>query len=602
MELQQQQQQQNNQVLQQSPHFPQIQQVTAPSSVPAVNQQQQQQQQQQSLQQQHEQAHIKRIKHQINEQRRLSDQMERRKSSMIIGQPQPHPQPHPQAQPQHTPQSHQPQPSSQFTQAQAQQLNLLHQAASSSGQLNLLHQAASSSGVGEEQQLMAKFYRPKTKKSKKSSLAGEKSSTSISAISSEQHHVAFNMPPSFTDVLNLKANHDAARRASESASPHCENSTSSTSPVPHDSGKSSSATGGKQKRRYSSTTHTSTLSYEEVAKCANACTTDQKIVWVARQALGSGGSNGFTKATSNVQRMKKQKVRSFKLKTGGGGVTDEEQIKLATFDQVLAKKVVAEIKVGLQYSNLMTDTIRSILEEIDPTNPVLLVQPPAVVIDGVPDEKRDHKPIQQQQEMQNDNNRNVSPASTMTPEEQAGFMHGSTFRKARNTSNTPSHNIQEVIKIVGDHSNEGKKLSKKELSHRIFEYFRFRSLAAGDYVAVMLSHDRFALARVAQNWNSAATYSQLARLTEADRNAVFTERVYVQEPNEYSRATGSARMVNREHILPLPRSIQEANAYGTKIRKGYRIYAMYPRTTNSGYFFLCATVVDAVTYCQKEDE
>ncbi len=57
---------------------------------------------------------------------------------------------------------------------------------------------------------------------------------------------------------------------------------------------------------------------------------------------------------------------------------EEEKLKLNTFNARVARKMHLEMTQGLQYCNMMSDIIRTILEGIDPTNPVLLVQPPII--------------------------------------------------------------------------------------------------------------------------------------------------------------------------------------------------------------------------------
>lgn len=126
--------------------------------------------------------------------------------------------------------------------------------------------------------------------------------------------------------------------------------------------------------------HTSPLTYEKFAQLASACTTEQKIVLVARQFLGPGKSNGFYKCTSTMQQIKKQRARAIKHKELSGSTKDEEEerLKLETFNPRIAKRMHMEMTQGLQYCNMMSDIIRTILEDIDPFNPVLLVQPPTI--------------------------------------------------------------------------------------------------------------------------------------------------------------------------------------------------------------------------------
>lgn len=114
----------------------------------------------------------------------------------------------------------------------------------------------------------------------------------------------------------------------------------------------------------------------------------------------------------------------------------------------------------------------------------------------------------------------------------------------------------------------------------------------------MASHDLWILARVAKQWKACTTYKQIAGLTETKRDAFFKEKVYIQDNDDYNGDVDSARAVLRQHILPLPRSFGEASDWGTRIRKGSRVYAMYPDTTA----LYCASVIDSTTYCRNQDE
>lgn len=82
-----------------------------------------------------------------------------------------------------------------------------------------------------------------------------------------------------------------------------------------------------------------------------------------------------------------------------------------------------------------------------------------------------------------------------------GNPNGSTLRKLRKGGGHSAETDPALIEMVSNDDN--KKLTKKELSYRLFEATRFRSLDAGDYVcAKMASHDLWILARVVQQWNA----------------------------------------------------------------------------------------------------
>lgn len=129
-------------------------------------------------------------------------------------------------------------------------------------------------------------------------------------------------------------------------------------------------------------------------------------------------------------------------------------------------------------------------------------------------------------------------------------------------------------------------------------------MKVGDYVAAkMASHDLWILARVAKQWNAVATYKQLAGLTEAKRDGLIGSHgsVYLQDNDEFDEFNGdieSARAIGRQHVLPLPRSFGEASDWGTRVRKGSRVYAMYPNTTA----LYCGSVIDSNTFCRNQDD
>lgn len=288
------------------------------------------------------------------------------------------------------------------------------------------------------------------------------------------------------------------------------------------------AAGGKSagkktaQRRHSHVHHTSTLTHEEVAALANSCTTEQKIVWVARQILGPGNANGFSRATSTLQRLKKARARSVRASQkdkDGGRAKDEasdekseEKLKRDTFNARLAKRMYSEMTQGIQFCHLMTDVIRGILQDIDPDNPVLHVQPPLIGFDGAEDTDLSllSYPLPLPSSLAADSVGNwtpddkapsakaapaTAPSSTaMTTSSATGIPvgmnstnipaspraarkatasetskdgcnppnHGSTLRKnrKRGSSTAPVVDV-DLLKMVGDHDDNGKKLSKK---------------------------------------------------------------------------------------------------------------------------------------------
>ena len=271
----------------------------------------------------------------------------------------------------------------------------------------------------------------------------------------------------------------------------------------------------------------------------------------------------------------------------------------------------------------MTDMIRSVLEKIDPDNALLLVQPPVI---GVPSdfankptlanmlkipESEEKKPSTESKKRKSE----VSVSSRSAKKQQheprnrkftaetvaEGNPNGSTFRNLRKRMSRSPALIAakaadlELQRCVGDQDDDCNRLSKRELAHRLFEATRFRKLLQGDYVAAKIgSKDMWLLCRVVKPWEALPVpIMRMMELTAIKRDALFKEKVVLQED-----CGDGARQVPRQHVLPLPRSFEEAYVWISRIRKGTRVYAMYPDTT----VLYPATVVDANTYCRKQDD
>jgi predicted RecA/RadA family phage recombinase len=310
--------------------------------------------------------------------------------------------------------------------------------------------------------------------------------------------------------------------------------------------------------------------------------------------------------------------------------------------------MISEMNQGLQFCDLMADTIKSILREIDPDNPLIL-------LDSVPatsslsDAQKDARvsgtmdalssavsasllepslgsggggsssgvmplpskdvlasimkgsKVNLPQHLRQPTNASGGQRAGTVAQDNA---QGSTLRKSRKRGSIKvSTADKELVAVIGDHDDNGKKLSKKELSNRLFEATRFRTLHKGDYVAAKLdSRDLWILARVVKQWNAAEVpLKLLLDLSDSKKETLFTEKVLIQEDdlyNEYNGDLSSARAVKRQHIIPLARSTPEGNEWGKRLRKGSRVYAIYPQTTT----LYSATVIDCTTYCRNEDD
>jgi len=158
-----------------------------------------------------------------------------------------------------------------------------------------------------------------------------------------------------------------------------------------------------------------------------------------------------------------------------------------------------------------------------------------------------------------------------------------------------------------DPSNNNKRTcTKKEYQHRVFQLLRYRNLKQGDYCAARLSsRDLWILAKVLKEFKTTHVTSlytlsplEFLSLTDARRDALFQkEKVLLEDVEDQQEKSGTH--VVRSLVLPLPRSSVEANEWVSRlIKKGSRVYAMYPQTTS----LYAATVIDSTTYCRGDDD
>lgn len=445
--------------------------------------------------------------------------------------------------------------------------------------------------------------------------------------------------PTLTSINNAANESSSDRRLSQS-----QKSSSISGPTPS-SGKTMGKTATSRQPH-----HKSPLSLDEVRSLANQLSCEEKIIWVSKQILGAHGCNGFQVAMSNIQRTKRQRARQYKKQHQGDtdiDGADQERLKAETFNARVAEKMISEMNQGLQFCDLMADTIKSILREIDPDNPLILLdsvpatsslsdaqkdarmsgtmdalssavsaslQEPSIGSGG--GSSSDIMPLPSKDvlaSIMKGSNVNLPqhlrPPTNASGGQRAGTVaqdnaQGSTLRKSRKRGSIKvSTADKELVAVVGDHDDNGKKLSKKELSNRLFEATRFRTLYKGDYVSAKLdSRDLWMLARVVKQWNAVEVpLKLLLDLSDSKKETLFTEKVLIQEDdlyNEYNGDHSSARAVKRQHIIPLAKSSCEGNEWGKRLRKGSRVYAKYPQTTT----LYSATVIDCTTYCRNEDD
>lgn len=87
-------------------------------------------------------------------------------------------------------------------------------------------------------------------------------------------------------------------------------------------------------------------------------------------------------------------------------------------------------------------------------------------------------------------------------------------------------------------------------------------------------------------------------MSAARREALHKDRkVLLKDVEERDEDVGSVE-VARHLVLPLPRTYGEAADWASRLKKGSRVYAMYPHTTS----LYAATVIDNTTYCRGDDD
>lgn len=177
-----------------------------------------------------------------------------------------------------------------------------------------------------------------------------------------------------------------------------------------------------------------------------------------------------------------------------------------------------------------------------------------------------------------------------------GNPEGSSLRRFRRKKLPPN---TEAPADVPEFDGSGRRLcTKKEHQHRLFEVLRFRGLRQGDFVAARTtSRDLWILARVLKDFPGMGMAPlDFLQLSEPRRDALFREKVPVKDVEEKDGSSSS--LVARSLVLPLPRTYSEAADWGQRLKKGMRVYAMYPQTTS----LYPATVTDSTTYCRGDDD
>jgi hypothetical protein len=361
------------------------------------------------------------------------------------------------------------------------------------------------------------------------------------------------------------------------------------------------------------------LAPEKALELLKKCDWVDKTLWASRQLLGGQSVNGFMRSTATVQRLKKQRARQMnrgkeKDPKSGSEQEQEEELKKEIMNPRFAKKLKVEFEQGIQFCEMLHETICNIVREMDPSFPPM---PPlhARISSGVSAPNLAVTPsinattaTTSAKSTIVQSTKNTAPTVTaqhnMTASFQqsksasAGDASGSTLRKNRKKK-LPPYTDSGVDFPEIDPTTGKRVCAKKDYPRKFTELLRFRTLRKGDPVAARLtSRDLWILARVVKDYPASnLPYSEFLRLSDTRRENMFKSKVLVQDV-ESQEGANAAVEVKRSLVLPLPRNVSEAADWGSRYSKGSRVYAMYPHTTS----LYTATVVDNTTYCRGDDD
>lgn len=358
------------------------------------------------------------------------------------------------------------------------------------------------------------------------------------------------------------------------------------------------------KREPSTQISTPIVPTEQMQQLISTLDWTDRTIYVSRLVMGGANVNGFLRATATAQRIKKQRARQIKKQQTSPN--EEEILKKEAMNPRTAKKLRAELVAGLEFCKSLHEILKTVVKDLDPSQVLApLVEPDPVAIGAqsatyvapsaskpsmpapmaVPTSKRAMAPPQAPSTQAN----TTTSSTTASP----GDPNGSTLRKLRKRKfpEVPTTDIAEIILATG------KKYSKKDYALILLEISRFRALKEGDYVAAKLSsRDLWILARVVKEYpTDCGPPAEFLMLSEAKRDALFSEKVILKDVEDSQSSTIA---VSRSNVLPLPRTFAEAADWGSRCRKGSRVYAMYPMTTS----LYSGTVIDNTTYCRGDDD
>lgn len=358
----------------------------------------------------------------------------------------------------------------------------------------------------------------------------------------------------------------------------------------------------------------------QAAAMVKQCDWIDKALWSSRQILGGQQVNGFLRSTATVQRFKKQRARQHAktrhdkqqgedAKVGLSAEKEqeaEEVLKKDILNTRTAKKMKVELEQGIQYCTALHETIRDMIQQMDPSFPkVEALNQRRGPVFAVPTAT-----VASASRPSGLSNMNANPAATSvqvnvmgqhkssatSSAASAGDANGSSLRRYRKKKLPPSG--QPRIQLPEYDERTGKRTcTKKEYLFRIFELLRFRALRKNDAVAARTtSRDLWILARVVNPYpESNMAPAEFVRLSATRRDQLFKDKVLIQDVEDHEEPIWVARSL----VLPLARNVSEAAEWTSRfLKKGSRVYAMYPQTTS----LYTATVVDSTTYCRDMDD
>ncbi len=330
--------------------------------------------------------------------------------------------------------------------------------------------------------------------------------------------------------------------------------------------------------------------------------------------------------------------------TGGGpkakevfNQQEEELLKKEIMNPRTAKKLKSELEAGLTFCATVCNVLRGVLFDIDPSlspslPPHLVIEqekpPPAhtfLIPSPPPPGAVPKVPATGVQSTKGGTKLKLAAPGTkftsktgqkvqlaQAPASSPGDPNSSTLRRLRKTSKKNKGQsiytepaFANLPPEFDPPSSNKRTCTKKEYQHRVFQLLRYRDLKEGDFCAARLSsRDLWILAKVLKDYKTNSmtplyTLSPLEFLSLSDsrRDALFKEKVLLEDVEDQQAQAGT--QVIRSLVLPLPRSPAEANEWASRlIKKGSRVYAMYPQTTS----LYAATVTDSLTYSRGDDD